>query len=145
MKISSEYMLDIWRTIRIPLIMLVIILGGLIFIRAKYQGDCAQENRTISCKLGNYDAVVEEVCCNACIVTIKLHRTNAWGAESSVFVYETTNVYDDNKSRSHDPVITWLNANELEIAVDRVGRITRQIAESSGIKIIYRIGSVDYP
>ena len=64
---------------------------------------------------------------------------------SSVFVYETTNVYDDNKSRSHDPVITWLNANELEIAVDRVGRITRQIAESSGIKIIYRIGSVDYP
>ncbi|MDR3560406.1 MAG: hypothetical protein P4N59_03040, partial [Negativicutes bacterium] len=72
-----------------------------------------------------------------CVVTIKLRNKSLWGGmEAPVFVYDP--------SDSVEPVVKWLNQNELEISLDQTPHIVSQVRRMWGIRIIYRVGK-DYP
>lgn len=116
-------------------------------MRVLLSGGCGYSSRTISPKRGNFRAVVVEKCCGSgCIGTVRLRRTDGWGFDSKIFVYETADDYAPPvKEWTHDPVVVWLSPNELEIGMDRVGHIYSQKTEARGIRITYLIGSVDHP
>ena len=79
------------------------------------------------------------------VIISRLVSRGIWPVpDATIFVYNPTDAYLPRGAPwTHDPVATWLSPNELQIAVDRVGQIRRQVTEARGIKIIYRIGSVD--
>jgi hypothetical protein len=138
MKVWSYYLLRIWGWVWIPVITIVVLYS---FIWLHANSACGYSSRTISPKQGNFDAVVEGKCCDwGCIDIIKLHKRAGWGIDTKVFVYNP-----DLGPSVTDPVVVWLNANELEIAVDSVSHIRSQLAEARGVKITYRIGSVTHP
>lgn len=99
--------------------------------------DCGYSSREIAPEKGLIEAVVSEKCCNwGCVVTIKLRDKGLWGGmETPVFVYDP--------SDSVEPVVKWLNKNELEISLDQTPHIVSQVRGMWGIRIIYRIGK-DY-
>ncbi|MDR3560405.1 MAG: hypothetical protein P4N59_03035 [Negativicutes bacterium] len=100
---------------------------------------------------GNFDAVVDDMSCDGFggfeVIIVRLVSRGMWPIpDATIFVYNPTDAYRPRGVPwTHDPVVTWLSPNELQIAVDRVGQIRRQVSEARGIKIIYRIGSVDSP
>ena len=49
---------------------------------------------------------------------VKLHRRTGWGLDTKIFVYGPVGG-GSGESWSHEPVVVWLGANELEIAVDQ--------------------------
>ena len=147
MKGWSYHPLRAWRWVRIPVIivaLLAMLLYFLLWYLVNY--DCEYERQTISPKQGDFDALVEEKWCGLigswCEVAVKLHRRTGWGLDTKIFVYYPASM-DPGKSWTHDPVLAWLSANELEIAVDRLDEIHTQLAESHGVKIKYQIGFVD--
>ncbi len=146
MKELSYYLLSVWRWIRIPTIIALIIVTLLYSLMWIYENtDCGYSIRTLSPKQGDFNALVQEECCNwGCAVTIKLHKRRGWGFDTEIFVYNPTSIFERKESPwTHDPLVVWLNPNELEIAVDRIGKINSQLLEAHGIKITYRIGFVD--
>jgi hypothetical protein len=143
MKGSSYYLLRVWRWVRIPVMSAVIIVMVLYFLMWMHaNSDCGYSSRTISPKQGTFDVVVEGECCDwGCIDTVKLRRRDGWGSDTKIFVYNP-NLGPDG---THDPVVVWLSPNELEIAVDSVSHIHSQLGQARGVRITYRIGSVDHP
>jgi len=125
----------------ISMILLVLLL--FLFVRWYSNSNCGHNIFTFSAKEGHFDAVADHECCDwRCKVTITLHRTRGWGLDTDIFVYKPTHA---NAPWTHDPVIAWLSANEIVVAVDRVGHIYSQKTEARGVRITYRIGSVDEP
>ena len=105
---------------------------------------CWHGTSTFSSREGNFDAILDEECCSGCTETVTLRRK--WGFNTKIFVYSETDAYEPPGTPwTHNPVIVWLSPNELEIAVDRIGHIYTQLTEARGVRIIYRIGSVDEP
>ena len=134
--------------IRIPLI-IIMLLFFLMWMQFKYPSGCGYRDWTTSINQGYFEAVVEEECCWGCVYTIILRKANGWsglGFDTKVFVYEpASSVYGSLDTSTHEPVVIWLSPNELEIAVDRLGSIHKQLSKARGVKIEYHIGSVDYP
>ena len=145
MKGRPHHLQQAWRRVRIPVTIVMVLYLVLICIRAGYHSTCAHDIRTISPQQGKFDAVVEEECCSGfggwCEVAIKLRWRAGWGLDTKIFVYDP----DLGPGGTHDPVVTWLSANELEIDVDSVSHIHSQLGQARGVKITYRIGSVKHP
>jgi hypothetical protein len=144
MKKTSVMWLRAWGWFRMSIILAVVVCV-LIFIRDAYlHSDCGHTSRTIFSGNSKYEAVVEEEACGSgSTVTIKVRKRGAWFVETLVFAYTPTNIYEKNRTWTHDPVVSWLSPVELEIAIDRIGHIEREVTETHGIKIKYKIGSVD--
>lgn len=151
MNVLRYYLLRIWRWIRIPLIIFMLLYLGLLYSRWQYESTCAHGYLTINSSGGSFDALVDDMCCDGFggfeVVIVRLVSKAIWPSpDATIFVYNPTDVYVPRGAHwTHDPVVTWLSPNELQIAVDRVGQIRRLVTEARGIKIIYRIGRVDYP
>jgi hypothetical protein len=148
MKGWPYYLRCVWRSVRIPVAIIMLLVSLLCFIIWLYvNAGFEYHSRTISPKQGNFDAVVEEKCCNAdgvCAVTVKLHRRTGWGLDTKIFVYDSS--YEPPcRPWTHDAFVVWLSANELEIAVDRVSYIDSHVEDARGVKVTYHIGSVGYP
>ena len=150
MKGWSYCLRRIWRWVRIPLIIVALlpVLSAILFCVLIYMFPnraCGYSSRTISPKQGDFDAVVEGRCCDwGCDETLRLHRRSGWGSGTKIFVYRP--IYADERlerPRTHEAVVVWSSANELEIAVDRLDRIHTQLEEAQGVRITYRIGFVD--
>ena len=111
--------------------------------------DCAENSQTVRQENGNIEAVIRVKCCDwiagGCTETILLRKRDGTGSETKIFVYDPTILIYGGDELSHDPILTWLGPNELEIAVDRVGEIHFQKTESRGVNIVYRIGIVENP
>jgi len=120
----------------------------MMLVRTNYHSNCSNDFRAISPSEGNFEAVVEEECCSGfaswCAVRIKLRKIDGWGFDTEIFVYNPTFVYEKGPW-THEPLVVWLSPNELDITVDRVGSIHKQLSKARGVKIEYHIVSVDYP
>lgn len=151
MKLWRYYLLRVWRWSRVPLIVFILLYLGLLYMQARNDSACLHEYHTISSNGGNFDAQVDDMSCEGFggfeVVIVRLVSKAIWPVrDATVFVFNPTDAYLPRGAHwTHDPVVTWLSPNELQIAVDRVGQIRNQVTEARGIKIIYRIGRVDYP
>ncbi|MFZ0932086.1 MAG: hypothetical protein WAN11_26035 [Syntrophobacteraceae bacterium] len=140
--------MKIWRSLRrfllwsgVAVTLLVLMLFLLLWWYSN--SDCGHNTFTFSPKEGNFEAIADDECCDwGCRVTITLHRTRGWGLDTDVFIYKPTHA---DSPWTHDPVVAWLSANEMVVAVDRVGYIYSQKTGAHGVRITYRIGSVDEP
>jgi hypothetical protein len=148
MKGWSYYLLRVWRWIRIPVIVVALLAMLLYSLMLYLANDCDYQNQTISPKMGDFDAIVEEKWCGFigswCEETIRLHRRTGWSLDTKIFIYTPTSAYErPERPWTHSPVVVWSSANELDITVDRVDRIYSQLKEACGVKITYRIGFVN--
>ncbi len=147
MKGWTYYLLRVWRWLWISLTVMMLLVILLYFIlKIWVSSSCVYDSRTISPTRGDYDAVVEDKCCgligSSCEMRVKLHRRTGWGLDTKIFVYGPYSG-GSGESWSHEPVVVWLSANELEITVDRLDQIDTQLKEAHGVKITYRIGFVN--
>ncbi len=163
----KNLLLCVWRWVRIPLAIVTVVMVLFTMIAVEevlylcipfdrhseyYKYNYEYDSRTIGPKEGNLYAVVEWEGCwySDCpkVTTVKLEG-GASGA-ATVFIYTPTDAYDPVSGIHgipfvHNPDILWLSPGELQIAVRRVERITSQLTEARGVKITYRIESVDRP
>ena len=129
----------LWSSISVIALTLLLYL----FLWWRLDSNCGHNTFTFSPKEGDFEAIADDECCGwGCRVTITLHRTRGWGLDTDIFIYKPT---DANAPWTHDPVVTWLSAKELVVAVDRVGHIYSQKTKVREVSITYRIGSVDEP
>jgi len=111
---------------------------------------CDTFGRTTVWNQGDIEAIIEEKVCGIiggwCSVTVKLHKKKGFGFDTVVFDYSPAYSSPSlGKPWTHEPFVAWLDANELEIAVDRVSSVGTQLKEARGVKIRYHIGSVECP
>lgn len=129
--------------------MMTILLAALYFVVWWHaNSDCGYSRDTVVSKDRRLEAIVAEKCCDwGCRYRISLRETGVSGdSEVPVFIFDPTeSVYGAPDKSLHIPVVSWLDHDELQIKVDRVGYIQMQLKEAHGVNIVYRIGHVDYP
>ena len=66
---------------------------------------------------------------------------------SLVFRYSDSEVprIKPGETNGSAPKITWIGPTALNIAVDHIGEISKQLDSMQGVKISYTIGTQDYP
>ncbi|MGC8493282.1 MAG: hypothetical protein ACP5SH_16260 [Syntrophobacteraceae bacterium] len=136
------------RLIGIGIMIVAILLAALYFVVWWHaNSDCGYSRDTVVSKDRRFEAIVAEKCCDwGCRYRISLRETGDGDPEVPVFIYDPTeSVYGTPDTSLHIPVVSWLGPDELQIEVDRVGEIRMQLKEAHGVKIVYRIGHVDYP
>jgi hypothetical protein len=145
MKAWYNYLLVVWRCLRIPLsIVMTLCLCVMCMGQLLSLDYCAYESRTKTPKQGHFRAVWIRKYCEGFMLksgytdTVVLRRIASDGPDTRIFVYEPSNGIDP-------PALAWLSPNELEISLRQVVRIYTQKSDALGIRIIYRIGGVDFP
>jgi hypothetical protein len=74
---------------------------------------------------------------------VYVHSVNKSESRRSL-VFSFLNSYSDNYKQLILPKIVWTNNSTLQISVDHLVQVTKQLDRIAGIKIIYVIGKTDY-
>ena len=147
-QIWRDYFRRVWRWVRIPVAVVMTLYLCVTCIEQEFfydPGFHTYFSRTTSPERGNFRAVyISKFCVGDYMDLVVLRRIDGRGPDTTVFVYEPTDE-PGPEGRFHRPVLVWLSPNELEISLDRVCHIFSQIREWNGVRITYRIGSVDRP
>jgi hypothetical protein len=119
---------------------LVIVLGGLYLLHASMiAASCSSDARRIISPGGkDYAIVVDTACDNlggSDVVTLFVHTSSG---DSPIFVF-------DPSSFSAPIVVRWINTATIDVTVDRVQLVQKQIYDLNGISIRYHIGAVGEP
>ena len=129
---------------------LLIVIAAIItcFFAARYaihERFCSHDSRVIP-GAGDYDVLIEVEDCNGfgsdTIVGVKLRDKGPWHFEDIALIYEP--VYDVGNF-SNTPDVKWIDSKNLQISVNTVSQIRREIGSINGIHITYRIGKTSYP
>lgn len=145
--------LRIWRWVRIPVAVIMTLCLWLVYIGQTWHPAhdfLAYGSRTATPRQGNFRAVYISKSCDTAfgggeeyINMVVLRRRDGRGPDTKIFVYTPTYDFEPIwKPRTHDPVLVWLSANELEISVGPLDEIYTQLREAQGVNITYHIGDV---
>lgn len=129
----------------IPYIFLLCLYLLIFFLHFKVRNNSYQaEMIPIQQKEGRYVAAIVTECRSTCRVTILIYKKSTSSGAHEVLHYLKIGGEREAAMLSDYPDLTWLGENELEIAIDQVGKIVRQKFEVDGVKITYKIESVVY-
>lgn len=119
---------------------LAIVLGGLYLLHASMIGaSCSSDTRRISSPSSTDYATVQDTVCDnlggSDVVTLSVHTSSD---DSPIFVF-------DPSSFSAPIDVRWINATTIDVTVERVQLVRKQIYDLNGISIRYHIGAVGEP